>query len=80
VDRVPVASLPGDVKCGGKEMRGFRPSYFRAMNDDVDEIEQDKQENLQAYIDRVRQGLPLFEDQPASLSVSAELAGGWHRP
>ncbi len=52
-------------------MRGFRPSYFRTRDDIAEDIEQDKQENLHRYVDRVSRGLPLFEEQPAVLSANA---------
>lgn len=48
-------------------MRGFRPSYFHVRSEEIaDDFERAKQENLQRYMDRVREGLPIFEDEQAS--------------
>ena len=55
-------------------MRGFRPSYFQAKGEEVDDFELAKEENLQRYIDRVKHGLPLFEEQSIELSLRVNLA------
>jgi hypothetical protein len=45
-------------------MRGFRPSYFHVPSEEMaDELEQAKQENVQRYMERVSEGLPLFEEE-----------------
>ncbi len=56
-------------------MRGFRPSYFQARNEEADDLGLVKEENLQRYIDRVRQGLPLFEEQAMDMPMIVHLAG-----
>lgn len=55
-------------------MRGFRPSYFQARGEEVDDFRLAKEENLQRYIDRVRKGLPLFEEQSLDMPLRMHLA------
>ena len=50
-------------------MRGFRPSYFQARDEEIEDFELAKKENLQRYIDRVKRGLPLFEEQPMDMAL-----------
>jgi hypothetical protein len=44
-------------------MRGFRPSYYDTRTEETDNWARIKQENLQRYIERVREGLPVFDDE-----------------
>ena len=55
-------------------MRGFRPSYFQARGEEIEDFELAKEENLQRYIDRVKHGLPLFEEQPVEMALRVHLA------
>ena len=55
-------------------MRGFRPSYFQARSEEIDGLAMAKEENLQRYIDRVKQGLPLFEEQSLEMHLEVHLA------
>ncbi len=55
-------------------MRGFRPSYFHDPSEDMlEEHEQDREENVQRYISRVRRGLPVFEDEPLRSSAMGQI-------
>lgn len=57
-------------------MRGFRPSYFHVRSEEeiAEDFEQAKQENLLRYMNRVREGLPIFEeDRPRDSGVAPVL-------
>ena len=57
-------------------MRGFRPSYFHIRNEeDADDTERKKQENLQRYMNRVNEGLPLFDEEQVAGSGIAPVLG-----
>ncbi|MBN1941994.1 MAG: hypothetical protein JW849_01755 [Phycisphaerae bacterium] len=57
-------------------MRGFRPSYFHVRSEDnADDFERAKQENVQRYMDRVREGLPIFEEEQVRGSGIAPVLG-----
>ena len=45
--------------------KGFKPSYFQARNDEGDNTPE-KEENIQRYSNKVRAGLPLFEEENKS--------------
>lgn len=57
-------------------MRGFRPSYFHVRSEeDADDLERTKQENLQRYMDRFSEGLPIFEEEQVRGSGVAPVLG-----
>jgi hypothetical protein len=58
-------------------MRGFKPSYFQPAPEELHaDLERAKEANLRRYVERVRAGLPLFDEekQNAKKPVS-DLAG-----
>ncbi|MBS3820824.1 MAG: hypothetical protein GVY16_11690 [Planctomycetes bacterium] len=53
-------------------MRGFKPSYFQAATDDMHaDLEEAKEANLRRYVERVRAGLPIFDDEQAETELQA---------
>ncbi len=61
-------------------MRGFRPSYFHDPSEDMLELEEhekDREENVQRYIIRVRNGLPVFDDEPSRSPAMGQIIPLW---
>ena len=54
-------------------MKGYRPSYFQSHGELDDLLERDKQTNLQRYIQRVEERLPLFDRDS---DLQSRLLGG----
>jgi Ribonuclease G/E len=53
-------------------MRGFKPSYFQAATDDMHaDLEKAKEANLRRYVERVRAGLPIFDDEQTETELQA---------
>jgi hypothetical protein len=61
---------------GGQGFRAFRPSRVSGIEEEQDlmELEKDKQHNIQLYADRVRAGLPLFEPRHIANSARQQIA------
>jgi hypothetical protein len=61
---------------GGQGFRAFRPSRVSGIEEEQDliELEKDKQHNIQLYADRVRAGLPLFEARRIASSPRSQIA------
>jgi hypothetical protein len=51
-------------------MRGFKPSYFQAATDMHADLEKTKEANLRRYVERVRAGLPLFDEKDKDEAVA----------
>jgi hypothetical protein len=61
---------------GGQGFRAFRPSRVSGIEEEQNliELEKDKQHNIQLYADRVRAGLPLFEPRRPPNSAHQQIA------
>ena len=51
-------------------MRAFRPSRFARDDEYPEDVEREKQRNMEIYAERARAGLPLFVDFPAAYTFS----------
>ncbi len=61
-------------------MRGFKPSYFQPAPEELHaDLERAKEANLRRYVERVRAGLPLFDEdeqnakKPVNRPVSPDM-------
>jgi hypothetical protein len=56
-------------------MRGFRPSYFHVRSEEMaDDFERAKLENMQRYMERVKEGLPIFEEDRKGTSKIPQIS------
>lgn len=54
-------------------MRGFKPSYFQQAPEELSaDLERAKEANLRRYVERVRAGLPLFDEEQTAKKPVAE--------
>ena len=56
-------------------MRAYRPSRFARDDEYREDVEREKQRNVEIYAERARAGLPLFVDFPTVHMLSG---GGGH--